>query len=315
VKKKHIKIYFKIIITLSLLTWLFCKLDIQKIWSSLSTISFMLYSTVLVTYFIADLFRSLKWKCLIPNYSFFKLLKVNMIGSYYSMVLPGQIAGEAAKAYILSKDRKGSGDVSVSIIIDKISGIIGLLLLSLAGVFYSQQKLRSNMVSIFSIILPVCFVILFSIRLKYVLQFITDFLYKMRDKFAKATKILSYVEKLVSIWWYYSGKTKLMIMVIIMGIGCQLFIVVIYAVLANKLGIYLAFTDWCWITGFISIVLLLPISIAGMGIREGTLIGILSFYFKIPPEKSMALSLSVVSVQIIWAVVGSILEMKRLKMK
>ncbi|MEI7996456.1 MAG: lysylphosphatidylglycerol synthase domain-containing protein, partial [Methylococcaceae bacterium] len=77
--------------------------------------------------------------------------------------------------------------------------------------------------------------------------------------------------------------------------------------IALILGIDLAFADWCWIIGLVSIALLLPITIAGFGVREGVFVSLLA-HQGITAEKSIALSLCVFGVSFISALIGFILE-------
>ena len=76
------------------------------------------------------------------------------------------------------------------------------------------------------------------------------------------------------------------------------------------MGINILFFDWCWIQGVLSLALLLPLTFAGLGIREGTLISILGI-LGVAPEKALALSFSILGLQIILASIGGLIEFKR----
>ena len=68
--------------------------------------------------------------------------------------------------------------------------------------------------------------------------------------------------------------------------------------------------DWCWIQAILSIMLLIPFSFGGLGIREGTLIGIFS-YIGLLSEKALIISLTVFGLNIIIAIIGGLLELLR----
>ncbi|MBN1760258.1 MAG: flippase-like domain-containing protein, partial [Chitinispirillaceae bacterium] len=80
---------------------------------------------------------------------------------------------------------------------------------------------------------------------------------------------------------------------------------------ATDLDIVIAFTDWCWIYGLMSIAVLLPLSIGGIGIRDGSLIGLLS-YMGISADRSLALSLLLFFFMFIVAVAGGGVEIIRI---
>jgi hypothetical protein len=69
--------------------------------------------------------------------------------------------------------------------------------------------------------------------------------------------------------------------------------------------------DWFWINAFLTVALLFPFTIAGFGIREGTLIGLLSF-FGYSANDAITFSLAVFLLQFALALIGSIFYFKRL---
>ena len=54
--------------------------------------------------------------------SFFKIAQINFIAQFYSIILPGQVAGEISKLYIQKKGTKKNEKYGESIFIDKILG-------------------------------------------------------------------------------------------------------------------------------------------------------------------------------------------------
>ncbi|MBI4947483.1 MAG: flippase-like domain-containing protein [Bacteroidetes bacterium] len=309
-KKFFNKIYIKYFITCGLLVWLFLKFDVGKVFAIISGLSVFVYLMVNFIHLVSYIFSALKWKIILRKISYIKLLKLYLIGSYYSMVLPGQIAGEAAKAYILGKDDNEAEKVAVSVIIDKITGIIGLLLLSIAGIFFSKMNLSPKLAYSFSAAVIICIMLLFSLRISVIYHFFYSITNSLMKHFPKFKASIIFLQNILSSWQLYIRKTGLMLLCVSMGVGYQLFAVLIYSTLASSMGIIIPFADWLWIIGFLSIILLLPISIAGIGAREGTLIGILAT-LGISSEKAMALSLSILGIQIVWAIIGALIEIKR----
>jgi hypothetical protein len=71
------------------------------------------------------------------------------------------------------------------------------------------------------------------------------------------------------------------------------------------------FVDWCWIFGVLSVALFLPFSIAGVGVRDLTLVGLLGL-MSVPPDKAMALSFYLLAVNIFIAGIGGVCEIGRM---
>ena len=81
-------------------------------------------------------------------------------------------------------------------------------------------------------------------------------------------------------------------------------------VIAYSFNLSISFIDWCWIWAILSLVLFLPITVAGLGLREGTLVGILGT-FGVKPEIALALSFSLLGLQVALAILGGLIELKR----
>jgi glycosyltransferase 2 family protein len=80
--------------------------------------------------------------------------------------------------------------------------------------------------------------------------------------------------------------------------------------LASKIGIELRVADWLWVFAVVSLAVLLPLSLGGIGIREGAFVGVLGF-LGVAAELALALSLTIFAFQILVASAGAILDFSR----
>jgi uncharacterized membrane protein YbhN (UPF0104 family) len=94
---------------------------------------------------------------------------------------------------------------------------------------------------------------------------------------------------------------------IVLGASFQLIAVLINIRFARDLGIRVDFADWCWVFGVISVVTMLPFTVGGLGLREGSFVGSLAL-LGIAPEKAMALSFALFSLLLAGAAVGGVLD-------
>lgn len=308
--KNLVKLLVKVLITSALLFWFLYRTDIDSVVATISQMSLLVFAGANAIHFVALLFGSAKWKVIIPEFKYIKLFKLYIIGSYYSLILLGQVSGEVAKAYILGKENKQVGKIASSVIIDKITGLVGLFLLSLIGILCTTVIKNQMLVIGFSVGMITCIVLLFAIRIKFIYNLSLGIFAFIEKKIPKFGKLTSSLISLMESWREFTFRSWAVVLSLLMGIIYQIFPVIIFSLLGYQFGIVLSFFDWCWIIGFISIVLLLPVSIAGLGVREGTLIGLLG-WLGFAPEKALALSFSILGVQIIGAALGAFFEIKR----
>jgi hypothetical protein len=222
-------------------------------------------------------------------------------------VLPGQIAGELVKAYRLGKGRVDAEKVAVSILVDKITGLLGLLLVMSAGLFASVADIPEG-VSLSTLLLTIALLVLLaSFRIPIFARVFERMLDSAAHRENWFSPFVSRVGLLYQAWVNYLRQPLRLVWATILGVVFQLLCVLMNLNIAVILGIDLAFADWCWIIGLVSIALLLPITIAGFGVREGVFVSLLALQ-GVTAEKSIALSLCVFGVSFVNALIGCVLE-------
>jgi len=105
----------------------------------------------------------------------------------------------------------------------------------------------------------------------------------------------------------YSENVLLLAIHIVIGSILQVSGVIVYVLLARDLGISVAFADWCWISLVVTLLVFLPLSINGLGIRDGSLAAILGT-FGVAPEQALVLSFSVFSLMLFLGMFGGIID-------
>jgi glycosyltransferase 2 family protein len=82
-----------------------------------------------------------------------------------------------------------------------------------------------------------------------------------------------------------------------------------FMIAANTVAIHLPFTDFAWMRSFGVLVGLLPITVAGLGVREGALLTAMVPY-GIEPAQVVAFSVVRLAITLIIASLGGLLELK-----
>lgn len=302
-KKKIIFFILKIVFTVGLLGFFLYRTDLAHVATSLQDLSIYMVPVIMALYFLGMALISYKWKLLLPDYSLLFLMKYNLIGVYYSTVLPSQITGEVVKSYILGKKGSDPHKIIASVFVDKVTGLISILVISIAGVILTSQKVPHGIIYSIIILLALIIIILMGIRLKAAYMIIAKMLRFLSDKIPKTQYFFNHLIQFIDEWNIFSGKIKILLMNVLVGIVFHFMAVLINYLLANEVGIIVSYFDWCWIYGLLSIVLLIPVSIAGIGLRDGTLISVLGI-FGVTSGKAVALSLVLLGFLVVLAITG-----------
>jgi glycosyltransferase 2 family protein len=311
--KNVIKNILKISITIGLITWFLHRCDIHKVIMVLSELPLTLILIIILVNILAILVASYKWNILLPQCSFISLLKSIMIGRFYSVILPGQIAGEAVKAYKFGKGRKEAEQIVASVFLDKFTGVISLLLIGLLGICLSNVSLKFDLLYCFIIFNILSIFGLFFFRFKFSSIYFACFI-KWIKHIKCLRKILNRSIRFFKALKNYTYDNGILTKSILLGFLYQLIVIFMHIIIAWGLGINVPFVDWCWILSIVSVAIFLPVTIAGIGIREGAFIGMLS-WFGINIEKALALSFLILAIQIMDALVGWMVELIDIKRK
>lgn len=134
--KGKLSAIFKGILSLALIVLIFSKIDFAAFWKTINSGHMPLLIVPLVLLIINDAVRTLKWDILCKKmdcpFKYFQLLKFNYVGNFFNAFLPTRFGGDVVRFYYISKETGTSMvKAAVSILFDRISGIIAFLALNL----------------------------------------------------------------------------------------------------------------------------------------------------------------------------------------
>jgi glycosyltransferase 2 family protein len=217
----------------------------------------------------------MRWKLLLPEeFSVRKLFSLYMIGSFFSNFLPSVIGGDAVRAYYLNKDAKKISLTLASIFMDRYIGYACLITIGISAFPFSVHYFGG---SPYKWLMPAIFVsfvmgsiLFFNLRIGKRFRFLSEFyeyfavLKMRRDVIAKAA-LLSFVVQILN------------------------FIVVV--MFASVMGEEIPLLLLCAFLPIVITITTLPISISGLGVREGSFVLLLGL-IGIRPEAATSLSLA-----------------------
>lgn len=301
-KKFNNKSIIKILFSIIILVFLFYFLDFKTMYSSFQKISILaLVIGILLNHF-AWILSSWKLNLLIKD-KLAVLIRMQYISILFSYILPGQIAGEGYKIIKISKET-GYSKASSIIFIDRVTGFIGIFILATFGIFFSSKDIP-NTIKIFFIVANLIFLSPFLIIGKIQLLF-ERFFMKNKDK---NSKYLISIHNFLSHWIILQKNKIRLLTLLLTGIVFQFILVFINFYLGKSIGINISIYDWLWIFGIISLALFLPITYAGLGIREASMISLLGL-FSIVPEKSILLSFLIFGIQLTGVSIGFLMNLQ-----
>lgn len=244
--------------------------------------------------------------------STFQIIDINLITSFYGLFLPGYLAGGAIRLYKFSQPENKWTEALVSITFNRL---IGTTVLVSLGILFWVLDPKSNSNYIAGLIL---FIVLSGLLVMYFLIFdskVSSFLRKYLGEinlFLIPRIMRSKISKLlISTSQYHSLSRSLLIYVLGLSLISHLIGILSFYLFALSLGINISYINIGWVRSFMLIITMLPVSFAGLGIREGTLVFLLQPY-GVSATDAVALSFLFFARTLLVGGIGGLFEVKNL---
>jgi uncharacterized membrane protein YbhN (UPF0104 family) len=196
------------------------------------------------------------------------------------------MGGELAKSLLYSKSQLPKETFVLSVVFDKVTGLLGLLILGALGLML-QSPVSSNNGTLMGALVVLCLLVILLII----------------PGLGKLSSRLKLKNKFVNAWLEFGRKKRRTVAILLLGILVHVLNVVSILPLAGGLGMKIGFWDWTWIFALLSVVVLLPVTISGFGLREGTLVSFLGL-FHVPPKDAVTLGLMIFVLQLSLGLIG-----------
>jgi len=295
----------KIVASLLLLAVVLAKVDVPALYGTISGSNpYYLLLTTLAS-FAVWLINAYKWQVLLSSpgahLSYRELLRLTFIGIFYNFLVPGQIGGEVVKGVSLARMGVSKMAAAVSVIADRVTGLLALFVLGVVGAALSpavtgeHPELMPWLVGL-ALAFGVASVVLVTGRGQAVLLAMGRAL-----RMPVGREQVSVEARGVSSLW----------LPLALSFAFQAVVVYINLLLCTALGIEVGYVQLMWVVAVVSLLQSLPISVAGIGVREGAYVYLLQLQ-GVPAESALALSLTVFAIQVLIAGAGGLWQLSSL---
>lgn len=192
------------------------------------------------------------------------LLKSYLIGGFFNNFLPTRVGGDV---YRLVDSKKYSGSLlrpAAVIIVERLSGIYGLLIIGVAAVsFYPRfEEIRALAIALFALTIAG----FLGILIFYGSETFAGWLKKAASKLP--SKISGKVLSVFDSFWHFSRSKWIVSYAFVLGILLQYNVILYYYFIARGLGVSITFQEASIVMPILICIQLLPLTPNGIGVRE-----------------------------------------------
>lgn len=264
-KNKTFKFILKLAVSFGFAAYVIFKVDWLDVLNNVKRVEWWQAILYIIVLLFGMVISSYKWK-LLAEYKNFKLglfdyFKFYIAGTFINNFMPSFVGGDTYKAYQIGKDSQRYTEAVSTVVIDRITGLIGAMILSLFfSVLNFKNIIQSNILIIMNIII---FFSLFSDVLIVAMKK-SDFLKNLAKKILPE-KIICLIREIYS---YGDNKRIMKKAVILAMIYDVIGIALVNYVLFWSLGIHINLLDYLSVIFLTSIVASVPITVNNIGIKE-----------------------------------------------
>jgi uncharacterized membrane protein YbhN (UPF0104 family) len=303
--KRAGKLLLKIVFSVGILGYLFSKISLLSFWEFFLNARHNYLILAFVLYIIGQTICAYKWELLARTLGFrrrFKrFLAYYFIGMFFNLFFLGSIGGDVAKAYLLAGKEDSRMRAGYSILADRFTGGIALVTIAIialissptihvlpllfklmqwvgldAGAFSASKHVISLWLRIG--LVGACMAV-WALVLTFPL-FLP--LFPWLTRWAARIKLGDF-----AVYWSHPGRMSL---VLAISFCFQIINILVYALLGMALDLGIPLGDYFVIVPLVDLVSILPISISGIGVREGSYVGLL-YLLGVETPKGLAFGL------------------------
>lgn len=304
--KRKLILSAKILFTIFLLVYLLRSkgIDLQKSWQYVQQSSWWLLTGAFAVLMFGQFLCTVRWRRILLHLQIdlplLRLFNFYMIGMFFSLFFPSIVGGDFVKIYYVKRDSGKSLTYALaSIYLDRATGFVALLFYGWLGAFFYPLALMPEdfrpigwlgMKRLELWIIPASVLILFLLA-NWVL--FSSRLYNVVVKLFRRTGLEALSEKILLLrdaMTSFRKRPAVLLQPMVISLVNIGMVILMNWLIALALGIKISIAVLAAVISIMTLLVTLPISINGIGLRENSLVVLLALV-GVEPERSLALSL------------------------
>lgn len=274
-----------------LLAFLFWRVDRAAFVRSLQALPLRVFLGCLGLYILGYLLSTFRWQRLLMaegiHLPLWRLTLVYFEAAFFNLFLPTLIGGDIVRGYAIYRITRGHDASIASILVDRLSGFAALVMIALIALLLAYGQIQDPQVALMIAGVAVAFglgvVVLLNDRLK---QRVSRLL-----QLVGLARFQTKLEGLVEAFHRYRGHRQALGHAFLLSAVLQVLIILTYYFIGAGLNLGVPMAYFFLYVPLITVVSMLPVSVAGLGVREG---GAVYFFAKVGVDPATALGMSLV---------------------
>lgn len=279
----------KLLISFGLLAFLLSKTDLQSIGTLFRSLRLPLLLLSLLLYIFAQILSSLRWRCLLQaeqiNLSMWRLILLYFEGMFFNLMLPTLIGGDIVRGYHVFRLTHRHEASLASILVERLSGYVAMIMIACIALIPAYPYLHDPAVIWLTAASAAALIGVIAGLLSDQLQTLF-FRLLITAGLARFRETLHGLYEAVQRYWRHR---RALLLAVGLSLILQSLGIIIFYVISRSLNFLVPLRYFFLFVPLITLVSMLPISVAGLGVREASSV---YFFAKVGLDSASAMSLS-----------------------
>jgi glycosyltransferase 2 family protein len=281
----------KFLVSALLLTILFWHVDRLSLFHTIQVLPLKVFLGCASLYILGYLISTFRWQRLLLaegiRLPFWRLTLVYFEAAFFNLFLPTLIGGDLIRGYTIYRITQGHDASVASILADRISGFAALVGIAVIALGLAYRQIRDPQVAGMILTVTIAFIVMITVLLHDRMKEGVSGLLRIVGLTRFQAKLRGMVEALQR----YSRHRRALGQAIALSVLLQALIIVTYYLIAAGLNLGIPIAYFFLYVPLITFAAMLPISVAGLGVREGSAV---YFFAKAGVGAAAALTMSLV---------------------
>jgi uncharacterized protein (TIRG00374 family) len=281
----------KLVVSALLLTILFWRVDRPTVLRTVQALPLKVFLGCAALYTLGYLISTLRWQRLLLaegiRLPLWRLTLVYFEAAFFNLFLPTLIGGDIVRGYTIYRITQGHDASIPSILVDRLSGFAALVGIALIALGLASRQVRDPQVAVMILAVAVAFSAVIAVLLHDRMKERASGLLRI----VRLTRFQAKLQGMVEALQRYRGHRRALGQAIALSVLLQALIIVTYYLIGAGLNLGVPIAYFFLYVPLITFVAMLPVSVAGLGVREG---GAVYFFAKVGVDAASALTMSLV---------------------
>jgi len=279
----------KILFSGVLLAVLFWRVDREVFIRTLQVLPAHTYLGALGLYALSHFLSIIRWQLLLAaegiQVPLWRLAVLYLQGAFFNLFLPSLIGGDIFRGYAIHRTTQGHDAAIASVLLDRLTGFAALIAIALTAQGLAFQRVQDARLLLITLAVTGVFVLvtvgLLHDRAKRLAQGIF--------RIPNLARFQSKLQGLIEALHRYRSHHRAIGQALLLSAVLQALVILAYYVVGSGLSLGVPILDFFLFVPVITFVAMLPVSVAGLGVREGSTV---YFFTGLGVDAAAALSMS-----------------------